>query len=161
MLALGPRTTPLQDLPVCFPDRPCVDYPPYEADGINLTSGLTAASEAIAIACFAVLAVAVLLVVLGLRSRRLGPSLAVVGLSATLVATGAVVAGLVDLRLGAISAIYGWEGPGSPDLYGSWWLVGMAGHVMAFAGFVGLVTAALFAIVRLQNVLRTGRDPVA
>ncbi len=145
-----------QDIPVCFPDRRCVDFSPFEADAINLTSGLTAASLGIAIGCFAVLGVALVLMVLGLRSRRPGPSLSVVALAMALVVGGVVVAAVVDLRFSAISAIYGLEGPGSPDLFGSWWLVGLAGEVTAAAGFIGLATAASVAIMRLQTVVPAG-----
>lgn len=150
-----------QDLPVCFPDRPCVDYSPYEADAINLTSNLTAASCAIAIECFVVLGIAILLLMAGLRSRRAGPSVAVVALSTALVLGGLALAIVVDLRLSAISSIYGLEGPGGRDLFGSWDLVSVAGEAMTVAGLIGLITAALVAIVRLQTANPRDRAPAA
>lgn len=167
MPALGLHSAWLQDLPVCFPARPCVDYSPFEADAINITSGLTPASQAIAVGCFAVLGVALVLVLLGLRPhpRRSGPGLWVVALSTALLLVGVIVATVVDLRLTAISAIYGLEPPGGPVglvLFGSWSLVGLAGEAMAAAGTAGLVTTATVAIVRLRRIVPSGgRAPAA
>lgn len=147
----------LQDLPVCFPTRPCADYPPYEADVINLTSTLTPASPAITGGCFIVLGVVLVLVALGLRQHlnRSRPSLWLVALSAGLTLSGLLVASIVDIRFSAVSAIYGLQGSGGPDFYGSWWLVSLAGQAMTLAGLVALVVTATVAVLRLAAAVAT------
>ena len=152
MIALGLQPAWAQDLPVCFPARPCADYPPYEADVINLTSSLTPASPAIAGGCFVVLGVALLLVALGLRPhpQRGRPSLGLVALSAAVTLLGMLIASIAALRFSAISAIYGLQGSGGPDFYGSWWLVNRAGQAMTAAGLVALIVTATVAILRLR-----------
>lgn len=53
----------------------------------------------------------------------------------------------------APSHIFGLEGPGSPDLYGSWLLIGLAGKAMAVAGVASLPITATFAVVWSRNLL--------
>jgi hypothetical protein len=153
--ALGSAAVWTHDLPVCFPGHPCVDYSPLAADAINSTSALTPVSQTIAVGCFAVLGLALLLVAFGLRPQVRRPHLWVVALSTGLVVVGAFVEELAALRLDAISAIFGLEGPGSPDLYGSWVLVERAGGAMAVAGVGALAITAAIAVVWSRNLLRT------
>ncbi|GAA4754720.1 hypothetical protein GCM10025783_29780 [Amnibacterium soli] len=155
MTALGAASAWTHDLPVCFPGHSCVYYSPLSADAINVTSNLTPISGAIAIGCFAVLGLALLLVVYGLRPQVRRPHLWVVALGTALVLAGAFVETLAHLRLDAISRIFGLEGPGSPDLYGSWLLIGLAGKAMAVAGVASLAITATIAVVWSRNLLRT------
>lgn len=157
MIALGLQHPWARDLQVCLPARPCADYPPYEADLINLTFSLTPSSPAIAIGCFAALGIALLLVALGLRphSQRQRPGLGPVALSATVTLLGLLIAGITDLRFTAISAIYGLEGSGGPDFDGSWWLVNLAGQAMTAAGLIALLVTATVAVLRLRATIST------
>jgi hypothetical protein len=152
--AQGAASAWTHDLPVCFPGHSCVYYSPLSADAINVTSNLTPISGAIAIGCFAALALALLLVVYGLRPQLRRPHLWVVALGTALVLAGAFVETLAHLRLDAISRIFGLEGPGSPDLYGSWLLIGLAGKAMAVAGVASLAITATIAVVWSRNLLR-------
>lgn len=154
MPGLGPASELAHDIPVCFPGHPCVDYSPLEADAINISSGLTPVSQAMAVVCLAVLGVALLLILFGLQPRASRPRLWVVALSAALVLIGVVVAAVAELRLSAIAEIFGLEGPGSPDLYGSWSLVAFAGEAMAVAGAGALTMTATIAVNRLRDLLR-------
>jgi hypothetical protein len=124
------------------------------ADAINVTSALTPISRAIAVGCFATLGLALALIVFGLRPQVRRPQLWVVALSTAPVATSAVVERLAGLRLGAISWIFGVEGPSGPDLYGSWPLIEMAGKAMAVAGVAGLAITATIAIIWARAVLQ-------
>lgn len=142
-----------RDLPVCFPGHSCVDYSPLTADAINVTSALTPVSQAIAIGCFVALGLALVMVVFGLRPGVRRPHLWVVALTTALILVGAFVETLANLRLDAISRIFGLEGPGSPDLYGAWLLVGLAGKAMAVAGVASLVVTATIAVVWSRNLL--------
>ena len=152
MSTSAPQYVWVQGLPVCFPQRPCADYSPYEADVINLTTSLTPASQAIAIAIFVVAGVGLVLIAIGLQQtpRHPTPGPWSVVVSTALLVIGAVVASVVDLRSSAILAAYGLQGSAGPDFYGSWWLVSLAGEAMAAAGLAALVTIALVAIVRLR-----------
>lgn len=160
MTALGAASTWTHDLPVCFPGHSCVYYSPLSADAINITSHLTPISGAIAIGCFALLGLALLLVAYGLRPQVRRPHLWVVAVGTALVLAGALVETLAHLRLDAISRIFGLQGPGSPDLYGSWLLIGLAGKAMAVAGVASLAITATIAVVWSRNLLRAdGTDP--
>lgn len=131
MLIAGTQAAWVQDLPVCFPTRPCADFPPGVADVINFTTALTPLSPAIALGCFVLLGVALGLVALGLVAFGLWPrriarprlGLWVIALSATLTVLGLGISGALSARFNAISAIYGLQGSAGPDFYGSWWLV--------------------------------------
>jgi hypothetical protein len=152
--ALGSAAVWTHDLPVCFPGHPCVDYSPLAADAINITSELTPVSQTIAVGCFAVLGLALLLVAFGLRPQVRRPRLWVVALSTGLVLVGTCVESLAHLRLSAISVIFGLEGPGRPALCGSWHLVGLAGRAMTVAGVGALTITATIAVVWSRNLLR-------
>lgn len=152
--ALGPASARPQDLPVCFPGHSCVSYSPLQADAINITSTLTPLSLAIAIGCFAALGLGLVLVVLGLRPQVRRPHLWVVALATALVVAGAFVESVAGLRLDAIAQIFGLEGPGSPDLYGSWVLVGAAGRAMTVAGVASLAITASIAVVWCRSLLQ-------
>lgn len=154
MPGLGSASELTRDIPVCFPGHPCVDYSPLEADAINITSGLTPVSQAMAVVCLAVLGIALVLILFGLRPRASRQGLWVVALSAALVLIGVVVAALAELRLSAIAEIFGLEGPNSPDLYGSWSLVAFAGEAMAVAGAAALTVTATIAVIRLRDLVR-------
>jgi len=144
-----------RDLPVCFPGHSCLYYSPLSADAINVTSALTPISRAIAVGCFAALGLALVLVVFGLRPQVRRPHLWVVGLAIALVLAGGFVETLAGLRLDAISRIFGLEGPGSPELYGSWLLIGLAGKAMTVAGVASLAITATIAVVWSRNLLKT------
>ena len=152
--SLGLASAWTHDLPVCFPGHSCVYYSPLSADVINATSALTPISQAIAVGCFTTLGLALVLVMFGLRPQVRRPHLWVVALSTALVLTGSFVETLADLRLDAISRIFGLEGPGSPELYGSWLLIGLAGKAMAVSGVSSLVITATIAVVWSRNLLR-------
>lgn len=154
MLIAGPQALRVQDLPVCFPTRPCADFPPEVADVINFTTALTPLSPAIALGCFVLLGVALGLVVFELWPRRTPQShlsLGVIALSATLPVLGLGISGALSARFNAISAIYGLRGSAGPDFYGSWWLVDLAGEAMAAAGLMALVIVAVIAVLRLKS----------
>ena len=155
MLIAGLHSPRVQDLPVCFPARPCADFPPGVADVINFTTALTPATPAIAAACFLVLGATLVLVAYGLRPHRPRLGLWVVAVPAALTVIGLVVSDAVGVRSDAIAAIYGLEGSGGPDFYGSWWLVDLAGEAMATAGLVALIVVAIVAVVRLKSVAST------
>lgn len=138
MRSLLPGLVWTQDLPVCFPGRPCVDYVPLGADVINATSALTPVSEAIAIGCFVLLGVALVLVALALRPqpRRLGPSPWLLVQSTTLFLIGVVAASAANARLDATSSISGPEGAPAPSLIGSWPSIGLVGDAIALLGYL-------------------------
>src|SRR4051794_22820266 len=92
--ALRPAAAWTHDLPVCFPGHPCVDYSPLSADAINVTSALTPISQAIALGCFGLLGLALLLVAFGLRPQVRRPHLRVVAVSTALVLVGVCVESL-------------------------------------------------------------------
>lgn len=154
MLNAGPQDPWVQDLPVCFPNRPCADFPPGVADVINFTTALTPLSPAIALGCFVLLGVALGLVVFGLWPRRAPRprlSLGVIALLATSSVLGLVISGALSERFNAISAIYGLQGSAGPDFYGSWWLVDLAGEAMVGAGLMTLVIVAVIAVQRSKS----------
>lgn len=110
MMTAGPQAPWVQDLPVCFPTRPCADFPPGVADVINFTTALTPLSPAIALGCFVLLGVSLGLVVFGLWPRRTPRprlSLGVIALSAALTVLGLAISGALSARFNAISSIYG------------------------------------------------------
>jgi hypothetical protein len=123
------------------------------ADVINMTSALTPLSQAIAVGLFVALAVGLVLALLGLAGTKLrpGPSPWLVVLSSALFIIGAVAASAVSTRFGAISLLYGTEGPPDVDLVASWPLVRIAGDAVALLGLVTLAVTASVATVRLRT----------
>ena len=154
VLLLNAQLPPAQDLPVCFPGRPCMDFTPLGADVINLTSALTPASQAIEIGCLIALGLGLVAVVLGLRSRPIqpGPSPWLVVLSAALLLLGSAATSAVDNRFGAISLIYGPDPGAISALIGSWPEVRLAGDALALLGILALITTASLATVRLRRM---------
>lgn len=151
----------LQDLPVCFPGRSCVDEPPGEADVVNLLSALTPISPVIAVVCFAALAVALVLVVIGLRRQWRGAGVRpwLVVLVAVLLLVGFVVAEVVAARSGTIAEIYSGvdgQGPGRPpaSLTGWWPSVLVASDAMLLLGALALVALIATAVAHRRRVVR-------
>lgn len=142
-----------QDLPVCFPDRPCMDFTPIGADVINATSALTPVSRAIEIACLIVLGLGLVLIVLGLRPRpnRPGPSPWLIVLSVALLLLGVIATAAVNSRFGAISLIYGPDPGAISALVGSWPEVRLVGNSLAVLGVIGLTATASSATILLRR----------
>lgn len=154
----GSSTGWTQDLPVCFPGRPCVDFVPAGADLAYAASALTPLSPAIAAGCFAVLGAALVLVGLGLKLQWSGPGVRpwlVVMLTALLL-VGLSVTTFVDVWFGSISAVYSdvYGQPSAaapPSLAGSWHSVLAAGHSMEILAVAAIGVLVIVAAVRRRR----------
>lgn len=105
----GVGTAWVQDLPLCFPGRDCVDVPPGGAQAMYLISDITAASPGIAAALWTALGISLVLIWHGLRrqwhGRAIQPWLIVIPL--VLVVAGAALTWLMNGWLGEAHLVYG------------------------------------------------------
>ena len=151
----------VQDLPLCFPGRACVDVPPGGAQAMYLVSDLTSASPGIAAALWAGLGVALVLIATGLRRQwhasRL-PRWSVL-LAIALFIGGAVLARLVGAWLGEAAAVYGGiDGrplaPTPSSVTGSWPLVQSAAGAGLALGATALLLMLNTTVVHRRRTAR-------
>jgi hypothetical protein len=166
VLALGLQSIPTHDLPLCFPERACVDVPPGGAQAMYLISDVTSASPGIAAAVWAGLGVSLVLIGAGLRQHRRGFGLRawLMLLAIALVVCGAALAWSMNGWLGEAGLVYG-GGDGRParplpsSVVSSWPLVQSGARAGMALGATALFLMLNTFVVRRHRAARAS-DPV-
>ncbi len=161
VLAVGLQSPWVQDLPLCFAGRGCVDVPPGGAQAMYLVSDLTSASAEIAAVLWAGLAVSLVLIGGGLWKQWRGFGLRpwLILLAIVLVVGGAVLAWLMNGWLGEAGIVYGGADgrPAEPTpslVVSSWPLVQSGARVGIALGAIALFLMLNTTVVRQRRAAR-------